>query len=281
MNDSIIKIEISYFEYKYKELTNVPENIVNKAIDLKSNYNCLNSYYDPKMMWVKKNNIKKDKNYGQKNRFHIIIPDFTDDSKLKRKITGLLNKLTTKNKSTIYDNIKELINTNNKDNIFELVWEYVKSNDNNLYTNVLTFFNDDFLKDKIDYKWNKYIKNKEWDPPNTIYDNNILLLNDEYDLYCDYVKWKKQINNLNNLWIKFKINELNILQDELFNHTTKILQDNTSYKHILDIFLEQLYKILNITKNNDIIGKIKKIDIQKFNNSTKFLLYNILDLQNK
>ena len=281
MNDSIIKIEISYFEYKYKELTNVPENIVNKAIDLKSNYNCLNSYYDPKMMWVKKNNIKKDKNYGQKNRFHIIIPDFTDDSILKRKITGLLNKLTTKNKSTIYDNIKELINANDKDNIFELVWDYVKSNDNNLYTNVLTFFNDDFLKDKIDYKWNKYIKNKEWDPPNTIYDNNILLLNDEYDLYCDYVKWKKQINNLNNLWIKFKINELNILQDELFNHTTKILEDNTFYKHILDIFLEQLYKILNITKNNDIIEKIKKIDILKFNNSTKFLLYNILDLQNK
>jgi hypothetical protein len=279
MNDSIIKIEISYFEYKYKELTNVPENIVNKAIDLKSNYSCLNSYYDPKMMWVKKNNIKKDKNYGQKNRFHIIIPDFTDDSILKRKLTGLLNKLTTKNKATIYDNIKELINTNDKDKIFNLVWDYVKSNDNNLYTNILTFFDDDFLKNKIDFKWNKYIKNKEWDPPNTIYDNNILLLNDEYDLYCDYVKWKKQINNLNNLWIKFKINELNILQDELFNHTTKILAENTSYKHILDIFLEQLYKILNITKNNDIIDKIKEFDIKKFNNSTKFLLYNILDLQ--
>lgn len=279
MNDSIIKIDISYFEYKYKDITNVPENIVNKAIDLKSNYSCLNSYYDPKMMWVKKNNIKKDKNYGQKNRFHIIIPDFTDDSILKRKLTGLLNKLTTKNKATIYDNIKELINANDKDKIFDLVWDYVKSNDNNLYTNILTFFNDDFLKDKIDEKWNKYIKNKEWDPPSTIYDNNILLLNDEYDLYCDYVKWKKQINNLNNLWIKFKINELNILQDELFNHTTKILADNTSYKHILDIFLEQLYKILNITKNSDIIDKIREFDIKKFNNSTKFLLYNILDLQ--
>jgi hypothetical protein len=230
-------------------------------------------------MWVKKNNIKKDKNYGQKNRFHIIIPDFTDDSILKRKITGLLNKLTTKNKATIYDNVKELINANDKDKIFDLVWDYVKSNDNNLYTNILTFFNDDFLKNKIDEKWNKYINNKEWDPPNTIYDNDILLLNDEYDLYCDYVKWKKQINNLNNLWIKFKINELNILQDELFNHTTKILADNTSYKHILDIFLEQLYKILNITKNNNIIDKIREFDIKKFNNSTKFLLYNILDLQ--
>lgn len=279
MNDSIIKIEISYFEYKYNELTNVPENIVKKAVDLKNNYTCLNSYYDPKMMWVKKNNIKKDKNYGQKNRFHIIIPDFTDESILKRKLTGLLNKLTTKNKATIYDNIKELIDTNDKYKIFDLVWDYVKSNDNNLYTNVLTFFNDDFLKERIDEKWNKYINNKEWDPPSTIYDNNILLLNDEYDLYCDYVKWKKQINNLNNLWIKFKINELNILQDELFNHTVKIISDNTSYKHILDIFLEQLYKILHITKNNDIIGKIKEINIQKFNNSTKFLLYNILDLQ--
>lgn len=279
MNDSIIKIEISYFEYKYKELTNVPENIVNKAVDLKNKYSCLNSYYDPKMMWVKKNNIKKDKNYGQKNRFHIIIPDFTDESILKRKLTGLLNKLTTKNKAIIYDNIKELIDVNNKDKIFDLVWDYVKCNDDNLYTNILTFFNDNFFKEKIDEKWNTYIKNKEWDPPSTIYDNNILLLNDEYDLYCDYVKWKKQINNLNNLWIKFKINELNILQDELFNHTLKILEDNTSYKHILDIFLEQLYKILNITKNNDIIDKIKEINIQKFNNSTKFLLYNILDLQ--
>ena len=38
MNDSIIKIDISYFEYKYKELTNVPENIVKKAVDLKNNY---------------------------------------------------------------------------------------------------------------------------------------------------------------------------------------------------------------------------------------------------
>tara|TARA_B100000795_G_scaffold219317_1_gene173602 strand:+ start:17372 stop:18214 length:843 start_codon:yes stop_codon:yes gene_type:complete len=280
MNDSINKIDISYFECKYKEDSKIPEKIDNKAIELKTKYNCLNSFYDPKMMWVKKNNIKKDKNIIPKSRFHIIIPDFNEDSILKRKLTGLLNKLTPKNKAIIYDSINEIINANssNKDKIFDIIWDYIKSNDNDLYSNILAFFNDNYLKEKINEKWNNYINNKEWNPPNKIYDNNILLLNDEYDLYCDYVKWKKKINNLNNLWIKFKMNEINILQDEIYNHASKILAENTVYKHILDIFLEQLYKILTETKNKEIIDKIKSIDIQRFNNSTKFLLYNFYDL---
>ena len=74
------------------------------------------------------------------------------------------------------------------------------------------------------------------------------------------------------------MNEINILQDEIYNHASKILAENTVYKHILDIFLEQLYKILTETKNKEIIDKIKSIDIQRFNNSTKFLLYNFYDL---
>ena len=194
MNDSINKIDISYFECKYKEDSKIPEKIDNKAIELKTKYNCLNSFYDPKMMWVKKNNIKKDKNIIPKSRFHIIIPDFNEDSILKRKLTGLLNKLTPKNKAIIYDSINEIINANssNKDKIFDIIWDYIKSNDNDLYSNILAFFNDNYLKEKINEKWNNYINNKEWNPPNKIYDNNILLLNDEYDLYCDYVKWKKK-----------------------------------------------------------------------------------------
>ena len=137
------------------------------------------------------------------------------------------------------------------------------------------------LQDNIDAKWKNYIELREWNPPKTIYDNDILLLNDEYDLYCDYVKWKKNINNLNKLWIKFKLNEINVLLDVLFKHTIDILKENKEYKHILDIFLEQLFKILSVTKTPEIINKIKDIDISNFNNSTKFLIYNILDLQNK
>lgn len=281
MNDSIIKIDISYFQDRYNQLNEIPENIKNKADVINDTYSCFKSYYDPKMIWVKKNYNKKEKPVTTKNRFHIIIPDFTDKSMLKRKLVGLLNKITTKNKNTIYESIKEIITTNDKNSVFEIIWEYIKLNENSLYTNILTFFDENILRDNIDTKWKNYIELREWDPPKTIYDNNILLLNDEYDLYCDYIKWKKNINNLNKLWIKFKLNEIHVLLDVLFKHTTYIIKENKEYKHILDIFLEQLFNILSVTKTTEIINKIKDIDISKFNNSTKFIIYNILDLQNK
>jgi hypothetical protein len=279
MNDSIIKIDISYFQDRYNNIVDIPENIKNKVEELNNNYGCFKSYYDPKMIWVKKNFNKKEKLVPSKSRFHIIIPDFTDKSLLKRKLIGLLNKITTKNKNTIYENIKEIIDSNNNDEIFEIIWEYLTLNENSLYTNILTFFNKSILDKNIDNKWNKYIELKEWDPPNTIYANNILLLNDEYDLYCDYIKWKKKINNVNNLWIKFKYEDIDTLLKVLFDRTINILNDNKEYKHIIDIFLDQLFKILSITKTVEIINKIKDIDISKFNNSTKFLIYNILDLE--
>jgi len=281
MNDSIIKIDNSCFQDRYNQIEEIPVNIKNKAVEIKDTYSCFKSYYDPKMIWVKKNYNKKEKPIASKNRFHIIIPDFTDNSMLKRKLVGLLNKITTKNKNTIYESIKEIINANDKNSVFEIIWEYIKLNENSLYTNILTFFDENILQDNIEAKWKNYIELREWDPPKIIYDNDILLLNDEYDLYCDYIKWKKNINNLNKLWINFKLSEIHLLLEVLFEHTIDILKENKEYKHILDIFLEQLFKILSVTKTPEIIDKIKELDITNFNNSTKFLIYNILDLQNK
>jgi len=281
MNDTIIKIDIDYFQKRYDQISEIPENIINKAIDISENYNCFKSYYDPKMIWAKKNYNKKEKKITPKNRFHIIIPDFTDNSLLKRKIIGLLNKITTKNKLSLYDNIKDIIITNDNHIVIEIIWEYIKLNENDLYSNILSFFDKDFSDNYIDSKWKKYIELREWDPPKTFYDNNILLLNDEYDLYCDYVKWKKNVNNINNIWLKFKFEEIETLLYSLFDYTIVIIKENTVFKHILDIYLEQILKILSLTKTLDIINIIREIDNSNFNSSTKFIIYNILDLENK
>ena len=281
MNDNIIKIDIAYFQNRYDQIGEIPENIKNKAIDLIENYNCFKSYYDPKMIWAKKVYNKKEKTTAQKNRFHIIIPDFTDNSLLKRKILGLLNKITNKNKLSLYDNIKDIIKTNDNHIVIEIIWEYIKLNENDLYSNILSFFDKDFSDNYIDSKWKKYIESREWDPPKLFYDNNILLLNDEYDLYCDYVKWKKGVNNINNIWLKFKFEEIETLLYSLFDYTIVIIKENKVYKHILDIYLEQILKILSVTKTPDIINKIRDLDNSNFNSSTKFIIYNILDLENK
>jgi len=67
----------------------------------------------------------------------------------------------------------------------------------------------------------------------------------------------------------------------LLDYTIVIIKENKVYKHIIDIYLDQILKILSVTKTPDVINKIREINNSKFNSSTKFIIYNILDLENK
>jgi hypothetical protein len=279
MDEQIIKINIDNFRYIYNSI-DIPQNILDKAVDIKNTYSCFNSYYDPKMIWAKKIYNNKDKYNKPKNksRFHIIIPDFTKKSELKRCLIGNLNKLSIKNKDNIYEKIKEIISLNNNiDDVFMIIWNYIKTSDNEIYINLLSLFDKGYLETMIDNLWDNYINNKEWDPPKYIYENNLLILNDEYEMYCEYTKWKRGINNINKIWIKYKHEHLIILLNNIADYIL-IIYNTSIYKYIIDILLEQLYKILSVIKYKSIIDKIKSIDIQNLDNSTKFFIYNIIEL---
>jgi hypothetical protein len=279
MDEQIIKINIENFRYIYNSI-DIPQNILDKAVDIKNTYSCFNSYYDPKMIWAKKIYNNKDKYNKPKNksRFHIIIPDFTKKSELKRCLIGNLNKLSIKNKDNIYEKIKEIISLNNNiDDVFMIIWNYIKTSDNDIYINLLSLFDKGYLETMIDNLWDNYINNKEWDPPKYIYENNLLILNDEYEMYCEYTKWKRGINNINKIWIKYKQEHLIILLNNIADYIL-IIYNTSIYKYIIDILLEQLYKILSVIKYKSIIDKIKSIDIQNLDNSTKFFIYNIIEL---
>ena len=279
MDEQIIKINIDKFRYIYNSI-DIPQNILDKAVDIKNTYSCFNSYYDPKMIWAKKIYNNKDKYNKPKNksRFHIIIPDFTKKSELKRCLIGNLNKLSIKNKDNIYEKIKEIISLNNNiDDVFMIIWNYIKTSDNEIYINLLSLFDKGYLETMIDNLWDNYINNKEWDPPKYIYENNLLILNDEYEMYCEYTKWKRGINNINKIWIKYKQEHLIILLNNIADYIL-IIYNTSIYKYIIDILLEQLYKIISVIKYKSIIDKIKSIDIQNLDNSTKFFIYNIIEL---
>ena len=279
MDEQIIKINIDKFRYIYNSI-DIPQNILDKAVDIKNTYSCFNSYYDPKMIWAKKIYNNKDKYNKPKNksRFHIIIPDFTKKSELKRCLIGNLNKLSIKNKDNIYEKIKEIISLNNNiDDVFMIIWNYIKTSDNEIYINLLSLFDKGYLETMIDNLWDNYINNKEWNHPKYIYENNILILNDEYEMYCEYTKWKRGINNINKIWIKYKQEHLIILLNNIADYIL-IIYNTSIYKYIIDILLEQLYKILSVIKYKSIIDKIKSIDIQNLDNSTKFFIYNIIEL---
>jgi hypothetical protein len=279
-DDNITKIHASTFTdvYKQKTVKDVPENILAKASQIKQTYNCFNSFYDPKMIWEKKKFSKKDKVCNKaKSRFHIIIPDFTDDNMNKRQLTGYLNKLTDKNRTVLYEKIRGIITDDNKDALFQVIWSYIKTSDSNLYFHLIYLFNKDFMQTSVDALWSLYITNEEWKPSNYIIENNLLLLNDEYEMYCNYIKWKKEVNNLNMTWVKLKMN-VNALLNNIFKEMIRYSQSTGAiYKYIIDIYLEQIYKILKVHKNSDILRKIGELDINTFESSSKFLIMNILE----
>ena len=304
MDDKVIKINLSIFQNRYNNNTEVPAIIIKKAENLKKSCNCFSSLYDPKMIWEKKLFNKREKyainngngdgkgtGYGaanNKNRVHIIIPDFSDISNTKRSLIGYLNKLTNKNKEIIYDKIREIIHNNNTEEIFLIIWSYIKvtnvtnvtketDGDNNLYVKLLEYFDSKFLDCTIDKLWDSYKNNREWLPPKYIFDNNLLLLNNEYELYCDYIKWKKGIHNLNTMWVKYKPNDISLLLNDIYEYMMNCINNPNIHKYIIDIFMEQILKILKNHSDTSIIDKIKLLDIKTFESSTKFLIYNIIE----
>jgi len=235
-----------------------------------------------------------------KGRFHIIIPDFSDNSSTKRALIGHLNKLTAKNRDVIYEKIKAIIDANNTEELFLIIWSYIKvcdvsvvppvvpsavavvPSDDNLYIKLLDYFDNAFLTQMINKLWDNYINQKEWIPPKYIFENNLLLLNNEYELYCDYVKWKKGIHNTNVIWAKYKQSEIPRLLDDIYEYLTKECFGRPHiHKYIIDIFLEQILKVLKSTQTDayktPIVDKIKSLDIKSFDSSTKFLIYNIIE----
>ena len=284
MDDKVIKIHLSIFLNRYNNIK-VSDNIINKAEQLRKTCNCFNSLYDPKMIWEKKLFNKRDKsmlnstNINNKGKVHIIIPDFSDISNMKRTLVGYLNKLTVRNKEVIYEKIKEVIVNNSPEEVFLIIWSYIKcsSSDNYIYIKLLDYFHNDFLDNMVNNLWKSYLNNKEWLPPKYIYDNNLLLLNNEYELYCDYIKWKRGIHNLNVIWIKYKSDEISLLLNDIFDNMVECISNPNIHKYIIDIFMEQILKILNNHKDASIINKIKMLDIKSFDSSTKFLIYNIIE----
>jgi hypothetical protein len=284
MSEQIIKINIEEFKKEYENTAEISANILEKAIEVKNTYSCFNSFYDPKMIWAKKiyNNSKDKYNKPKaKNRVHIIIPEFSKTSETKRCLIGYLNKLSHKNKDNIYDKIREIINNSeNLDDVFGIILNYIKTSDDDIYCNIMDFFNTEYLTANINNQWDNYINNKGWNPPPYVYENNLLLLNDEYDMYCEYIKWKKGIHNMNKVWAKYKNDELIVLLNNICDHIYFLIDSNDHkyHKYILDILLEQIYKLLCIKKYPDIINKIKNIDIKNYDSSTKFFIYNIIEL---
>jgi hypothetical protein len=283
MNTNIIIPNILFLNrLKNIKSNSIPDVYLNKAKEIQ-HMPCFNSVYNSKLIWDKKK--KYDKEIVVKNKIHIVITDFTDKSKIKREFISFLNKLTDSKKEDIYLKIKNLIKQNNDDEeLFTILYNFIiKSDIKNIgiYLNIFNFLNNDIVTKNIDLYWNNFNENKEWIPPLYILDNALMVGNEDdeiYNLYCDYVKWKKTNNSIINMLILLIIDQSKIenLLNNIYTYLIEYISFSAKkYRHVIDILLEDMIIIMSHYKNNDIIDKIKNIDLSILENSSKFLIYNI------
>lgn len=290
LNDDLGLIKINYDIFK-KSLDNfnssniiISDNIVNKANELVNNYNCFISNYDARSLWEKKKIIASNKNKINKSRPHIIYIDFSDDAKCKKEFISYLNKLTDVNKETIYTKISAFIkqvNNNILNSLFSVLINFIKSSNNNIYIDVLYLFESDYIETNITNYYNQYIINKEWIPNEIITEYKNIFNEENYDIYCEYVKIKKStLSIIKALSIIFKkINKINIIEniiELIFIDLDKyILLSN--YKHINELLLDELTIILDFIPKQKYINNIIKIDTNNLDISTKFKITNIIE----
>ena len=291
-----IKISIDKFNEifnNYKDDIN-NENLKKKANDLISNYNCFISNYDAKSLWEKKKMIAQKKNNSKfnntRNKPRVLLIDFSDEMKCKKEFTSYLNKLTDINKEIIYNKISLFIKELNDEilnSLFNVLINFIKVSSNTIYIDVLFLFDNNYINKNIDSYITDFICKKEWLPKEIIMDSKVLYNNDNYDIYCSYVKLKKhsisiikalmiiikKLNNTNNNYYQQLLS--NIYSD--INHYINS-NNNNNNKHIIELLLDQLIILFDHSPNEDIINDLRKIDLKTFEYSTKFKIDKILDI---
>ena len=264
--------------------TIISDNIVNKANELVTNYNCFVSNYDARSLWEKKKIIASNKNKAPKARPHIIYIDFSDDAKCKKEFISYLNKLTDVNKDIIYNKISSFISQVNNDilnSLFDVLINFIKSSNNNIYIEVLYLFEKDYIETNITNYYNNYLKEKEW-LPSLISSNYKSIFDDEnYDVYCEYVKLKKStISMIKALCIILKkINKMNIIEEiteNIFIDLNKFIL-TSDYKHVNELLLDELAIIIDFIPKQKYINQINNINITNLDISTKFKITNIIE----
>ena len=162
------------------------------------------------------------------------------------------------------------------------------TNNNYTYTGFVSCYNCgsniivkniNFVNNYIDSTWNKYNDNNEWLPCNENLNNNKLYDQDNYDYYCDYIKWKNGNLSICRAWCYIfkkenKMENIDIINNNILNY----INNNKNSKHyIIDLLLDQINILLDSRPNILILNEIISWDINSFENSTKFKIYNILE----
>lgn len=291
MTEEMIRVDVGRIRSAYKAISteDIPSVLVRKQKELYDKYNCFDPNYLHDFFEVKRYGKpvkKKDYVYHKAdthNRLHILPVDFTEENKVKKRYIGYLNKLTDKNEASIKNKLQEIITQFKDDDamtvvLYDIVWDFIKKSHLTIYEDVLRFFRREMTNNYIA----DYIDKKKWMPSADILDTNLTRTEvpGVYDTYCTYVKWKKEVTNINMSICNLTDSKesLTVLMNDMYALLQAYIGRYATNKHATDFVLEQLFSILKISYSKDIVDRVRADMTGTYESYTKFVILNIVEL---
>lgn len=198
---------------------------------------------------------------------------FSKEEKLKKELFSLLNKLTYTNSEKILSKINIV---HPYEDLFNIVYDFIKMNVKyfDLYLKVLDLFDKNWMLEKI----NTILANNVdyWLIPTKFKDEDIYSNFCDYDIYCEYNKWKDSVLITTRLFIHYN-KKMDVIAKNIYKNIIKYLSTNDRYmRHLIDPYIEQL------TLLKDHIDNLLLENIQSYSlpSSSKFKILNIIELKN-
>ena len=267
--------------------------------------------------WVR-NNISKNVNVSlvrsEKVKIGANGKELSKEDRMKREFMSFINRLSDNNRKNINTYFQTNLQIDFIDIYIRLVWEamlrsenfqhlyidcfeaiYTQAYNNNsnisidgqLVINTATQSNKpELFKSKINLLSKTYFDNEKWIP------NKELIEEEDYDDFCDFVKWKKTSITYIHGFSKFVNKDwLNVslytdLSTNLIDSLKKYLNEIPEGCKVSDALLDQLMILVEYTKTDQdkfISSYIKTLNdnAQQYRPSTRFKIYDIKEILDK
>ena len=198
---------------------------------------------------------------------------FTREDKIKKELFSLLNKLTDTNSEKILQKVNI---SQPYEPLFDIILDFIKSNKKyfKLYIQVLDLFCQEWLSNKLNIIFNDNID--YWLIPAKFIHEDIYSNSCNYDVYCDYNKWKDSVLVLTSLYLHYD-KKMDTITKNIHKHIIKYLSTNQTYmRHLLDPYIEQ-YSLLHKWITTNMLQEIEHFNIPS---SSKFKIMNLHEIKN-
>lgn len=285
--------------------------------DSRHQYGTTHESYDTKSSKWNRNNILKNSNIplvrSEKVKIGANGKEISKEDRMKREFMSFINRLSDNNRKNINTYFQTNLQIDFIDIYIRLVWEamlrsenfqhlyidcfdaiYTQAYNNNsnitldgqLLINTSQYNKPEVFKTKINLLSKTYFDNEKWIP------NKELIEEEDYDDFCDFVKWKKTSITyihgfskfINKDWISASL--YTDLSNNLIDSLKKYLSEIPKGCKVTDALLDQLLILIEYTKTDqdNIINPYIKIlndNANIYRPSTRFKIYDIKEILDK